>query len=444
MSNQGIKAMSNILDNQNNISREIRSEVYKLLGLNTQSEQLSEFVVECLEKFSFNSEEILFLEQLRMTVTEEINRIDLQRKNNEQVNYETVQNNLTEKLKVSETPIINLDDDLRNLANQIVDRFPQINVSRDQLYNHFMSKKEQIVEMINNHNKDIVEALIKITPQLTKDLESQTVANESIQTNTINSQSVQHPQQVVKQPINYLSINDFHSKCIDKLAEVDRMFKNGGNDKSEIAKVSRQLKSFIDSLDNKVYAGELLEKYERVSNYAISMIYDQIMFENVPMLKEIFEKHQDLLNDDNIRKPNEPTTPNSPSTVETYVGANSEEISGLIANGNYYSILHGIGKDDIAKYSSFINNGYQIMINNYLARASEAKTFEERHNSYFELYEIYQNFRDYISLEQVNQLKEQLDNMQSYLNEQRKTNIDDTGVRYNTSTNEQNSSSMHR
>ena len=444
MSNQGIKAMSNILDNQNNISREIRSEVYKLLGLNTQSEQLSEFVVECLERFSFNSKEILFLEQLRMTVTEEINRIDLQRKNNEQVNYETVQNDLTEKLKVSETPTINLDDDLRNLANQIVDRFPQINVSRDQLYNHFMSKKEQIVEMINNHNKDIVEALIKITPQLTKDLESQAVANENIQTNTTNSQSVQHSQQVAKQSVNYLSINDFHSKCIDKLAEVDRMFKNGGNDKSEIAKVSRQLKSFIDSLDNRVYAGELLEKYEKVSDYAISMIYDQIMFENVPMLKEIFERHQDLLNDDNIRKPNEPISPNSPSPIEIYVGANSEEISGLIANGNYYSILHGIGKDDIAKYSSFINNGYQIMINNYLARASEAKTFEERHNSYFELYEIYQNFRDYISLEQVNKLKEQLDNMQSYLNEQRKTNIDDTGVRYNTSTNEQNSSSMHR
>ena len=67
-----------------------------------------------------------------------------------------------------------------------------------------------------------------------------------------------------------------------------------------------------------------------------------------------------------------------------------------------------------------------------MARASQAKTFEERHNSYFELYEIYQNFRDYLPLEQANQLKEQLDNMQSYLNEQRKTNIDDTGVRYNT------------
>ena len=97
MGNEGINAMANILDNQSNISKEIRSEVYKLLGLNTQFEQLSEFVAECLERFSFNSEEILFLEQLRMTVTEEINRIDLQRKNNEQVNYETFQNSLTEK-----------------------------------------------------------------------------------------------------------------------------------------------------------------------------------------------------------------------------------------------------------------------------------------------------------------------------------------------------------
>lgn len=430
--NEVIKAMANILDNQSNISKEIRSEVYKLLGLNTQSEQLSEFVAECLERFSFNSEEILFLEQLRMTVTEEINRIDLQRKNNEQVNYETFQNGLTEKLKASQTPMINLDDDLRNLANNIVDRFPLINVSRDQLYNHFMSKKEQIVKMINQHNIDIVEALIKITPQLAKDLESQTITNGNAQANTINSQPVQQPQQVVKQSVNYLSINDFHSKCIDKLAEVHRMFKNGGNDKSEIAKVYRQLKSFIDSLSNRVYAEKLLEKYEKVSDYAISMIYDQIMFENVPMLKEVFEKHKDLLNDDNIRKPNEPTSPNSPSPIETYVGANSEEIRGLIDKGNYYSILQGLSKEDAAKYAGFINSGYQIIINDYLARASQAKTFEERHNSYFELYEIYQNFRDYLPLEQANQLKEQLDSMQSYLNEQRKTNIDDAGVRYNT------------
>ena len=233
MGNEGIKAMANILDNQSNISKEIRSEVYKLLGLNTQSEQLSEFVAECLERFSFNSEEILFLEQLTMTVIEEVNRIDLQRKNNEQVNYETFQNSLTEKLKSSQTPAINLDDDLRNLANNIVDRFPQINVSRDQLYNHFMSKKEQIVEMINQLNKNIVEALIKITPQLAKDLESQAIMYENAQTNTINYQPVQQSQQVVKQSVNYLSINDFRSKCIDKLAEVDRMFKNGGNDKSE-------------------------------------------------------------------------------------------------------------------------------------------------------------------------------------------------------------------
>ena len=606
MGNDGIKAMTNILDNSSNISKEIRNEVYKLLGLNTQSEQLSEFVNECLERFEFNSEEVLFLEQLRMIANEEINIINEQRKNNEQVNYETFETKLVERFKESEKLIINLDDNMRDLANQIVSRFPQINVSSDQLYNHFMSKKEQIVEMINQHNKDIVEALIKITPQLSRDLESSvnTINNQNTSgtlprtpavedvygaqdnraanlqelremqekmarekehteaekqaireqmqqaqeqmTQTLNwakqqpnvpqftstrsdkieeypewtkdngisgyteptvdqvkegleaqkfdeiyesevnklidlkknnnpnyeielnnaiktissltdkisdvrSQiesdvnyeiSMEQQTQPKQQSVNYLSINDFHSKCIDKLAEVDRMFRNGGNDKSEIAKVSRQLKSFIDSLDNRVYAGELLEKYEKVSDYAISVIYDQIMFENVPMLKEIYEKHQDLLNDENIRKPNEPTNPNERPPMTTYVGANSEEIRNLINTNNYYSILHGLSKEDVAKYSGFIDSGYQIIINDYLARASKATTFEEKHNSYFELYEIYQNFRDYLPLEQANQLKEQLDSMQSYLNEQRKI-TDDSGVRYNTEAKEEQSA-MHR
>ena len=107
-------------------------------------------------------------------------------------------------------------------------------------------------------------------------------------------------------------------------------------------------------------------------------------------------------------------------------------------------MLQWISKEDIAKYSGFINNGYQILINNYLARANNAKTYEERHNSYFELYEIYQNFRDFLSLEQSNQLREQLDNMQRYLQEQRKT-TDDIGVRYNTERGEeQHTSAMRR
>src|SRR5574344_211018 len=152
MANNAIKPMTNILANSSNISKEIRNELYKLLGLNTQSEQLSEFVNECLERFEFNSEEVLFLEQLRMIANEEINRINEQRKNNEQVNYETFETKLIERFKESEKPLINLDDNMRDLANQIVSRFPQINVSSDQLYNHFMSKKEQIVEMINQHN----------------------------------------------------------------------------------------------------------------------------------------------------------------------------------------------------------------------------------------------------------------------------------------------------
>ena len=110
------------------------------------------------------------------------------------------------------------------------------------------------------------------------------------------------------------------------------MLKNGDNDKSEIAKVYRQLKSFIDSLDNKVYAEELLEKYEKVSDYAIAIIYDHIMFENVPMLKEIYEKHKSLLDEEQIRKPNKPNNPKAPSPMKTYVGASVEDVRYLINN----------------------------------------------------------------------------------------------------------------
>ena len=46
-------------------------------------------------------------------------------------------------------------------------------------------------------------------------------------------------------------------------------------------------------------------------------------------------------------------------------------------------IVRKAEKEDAVKYAGFINSGYQIIINDYLARASQAKTFEERHNPAF-------------------------------------------------------------
>ena len=553
MENDGIKAMSNILDNSRNISKEIRNEVYKLLGLNTESEHLSEYVKECLEKFNFNLEETKFLEQLRIITNEEINIINEQIKNNEQVNYEMFESKLIERFRTIERPDINIDDNIRDLARQIVNRFPQINVSSNQLYNHFISKKEKIIETINQYNKTIVEALIKITPQLAKDLESSfnAINNPSIHPETSTTENVygtqdnqkivdQHKKtnsleqensikrDLVNQIINamnkagemkwgeisfderinrvnnirkglysktiedlqlllatytipakenndsYISkstqshgvdiaqeipkmeqsvslkVNDevifkFREKCMQKANELKEMYRQVVNSNPDLAKqyskVIGELIKLYGDTEDKIFAQGILNKYMKLNEMIQESVYDEIIYHNIPMLKDIFQKNNNIIFE-TPRTP-EKITPDAPHPVSTYIGATNDEVEELIKQNKYFPLLQGIKKEDIGKYNGFIFTGYNILMDNWFKKATVCKTFEEKHNSYFELYEIYQNFRDYLPLEQVNQLREQLDDIKNYLNKQRKTNIDDYGIRYNTK-DEKKSTSMHR
>lgn len=286
MRNEASKIFEEILDNSSNIVVEIRSDVYKLLGINSQNQQLTEFVQECLEKFTFNVIENQFLEQVRNVVIEEINQNNSKLRNNESVNYEAFTNSMIEKLRQVKLGNISLDDDLKALADEIVNKFPQINVSRDQFYSHFSSKKEQITNMINKHNQNIVDTLIKFTPQLSSELSNQEKANQS---------SVATPTQEQNILSSGLSVDKFLSRCTQKLDEVNLMFKNGGNSKSEIAKGFRQLKGFIENLNDKSFAQGVLDRYTKLNEVAQGVIYDNIIFENVPMLKEIYEKYDSLL-----------------------------------------------------------------------------------------------------------------------------------------------------
>lgn len=97
---------------------------------------------------------------------------------------------MIEKLRQVKLGNISLDDDLNALADEIVDRYPQINVSRDQFYSHFFSKNEQITNMINKYNQDIVETLIKFTPQLSSELSNQAKTNQSSAPTTMPEQNI--------------------------------------------------------------------------------------------------------------------------------------------------------------------------------------------------------------------------------------------------------------
>jgi len=558
MGNSAINIFKSVLDDSDNILKDIRNAVFEELDLG-KYEQLNEFVKESLEHFSFNINESNFFKQIIDVVCEEMDHIGT-------VDYNLWADNLASQLKKIGQVDFSFDDDFRNLAKNINDKFPLI--ASDDWYARLNSKKEQIINEINKCNQNIVETLIKLTPKLASELQalenkakSNLDDNKALQqpTQKKNEQQTLSPQQteqvlanqekkikddLVQQIINAMnkagemmwgdidinerinqmnniknrlynkSVNDlqtllstyqtekkenvstqdsvkssntaevhrtefvsqvhpsstdiqteksqkeektvqninnelidnFTARCIEKLDELDLMFKNASAGKSEIAKGYRTLKSFVDSLNDKALVQNIIDRYAKLNGAAQGVIYDNIIFENVPMLREIFEKYQNLLNEDNIRKSNEPE-PKTPNPVETYVGATNEDVEKLIKQNKYYRLLQSIKKEDVMKYNGFIYTGYSLLVNDWHARAIACKTYEEQRNAYFELYEIYQNFRDYISLEKSNELREQLDIIEKYLRQQASTSLED-GIRYNGSRNDRNqgqrSSAMRR
>lgn len=167
MRNDAINIFRNLLDDSDNILKKIRIEVYEKLNLGGY-EQFNEFVKESLEHFSFNISERNFFEQIRTVVNEEIAKDNLKIKNGETVDYDLFVSNLTNQLKKIGQVDINFDDDFRNLAKNINNKFPLI--ASDEWYARLNSKKEQIISMINKYNQDIVETLINLTPKLASEL----------------------------------------------------------------------------------------------------------------------------------------------------------------------------------------------------------------------------------------------------------------------------------
>ena len=162
-------------------------------------------------------------------------------------------NNLLEKLRQIKVYNISIDDNLLQLANQITNRFQKTNISSDQFYSHFLSKKEQIINIINQHNQNIIDTIIKLTPQLANELESQLMGN-SVNFNEAKKEQIIHQTVSTPKPANSnndFTIENFLSRCTEKVNEMNLMFQNTPDGKSEIAKGLRELKKFTDSLSDK-------------------------------------------------------------------------------------------------------------------------------------------------------------------------------------------------
>ncbi len=165
-----------VLDNSENLAKEIREQIYKSIGINSENEKLNEFIKECVERFDLNLVERNFLSQLQNTINEELQKIRQQKSKKNMVDYDSISNALTEKLRKLEVKSISLDDDFMSLATQISSKF-QTGITKEQFYQHLMSKKENITNMVLTYNKTLIDSLVKLTPQLME--EFQQLQNEN-------------------------------------------------------------------------------------------------------------------------------------------------------------------------------------------------------------------------------------------------------------------------
>ena len=318
----------------------------------------------------------------------------------------------------------------------INERLNKMNNIRNRLYSKSINDLQTLLSTYQSEKKNTTSG------QLTQEasIVEQSHHSESINQINSNNQSKKKSETSIFQNANgKLLIDNLLAKCGEIYREISSKFvsSNDSKYKQDISKGLRQMEKFIWNLKYQTFAQEVFERYSKLNNAAQEIIYDDIIFQNVPMLKGMYENSTNLTNEG--KKSNEPE-PKAPAPVETYIGATNEDVTELIKQNKYFSLLQSIKKEDVMKYNNFIYTGYNMLVDDWYKRASTCKTYDEQHDAYFQLYEIYQNFRDYISLEKSNELREQLDSIQKYLSSKTSKNTEKDGVRYNDSKNKNSSS----
>lgn len=193
MASNAMNAFGMVLDNSNELEKEIRAKIIELLGVNSKDEHLTEYIQECVSQFNVSNIEHNYIENIRKVIDEELSKIQQQKKENGIVDYSLILQSLTNRLRQLQNQDINLDDDFKDLATQIPNKFPLCGITQEQFLSHFNSKKETIAQTIKNSNNIVIDTLIKLTPQLIQEFK-----NMEISKNIQQKQSKQEIQNAIQ------------------------------------------------------------------------------------------------------------------------------------------------------------------------------------------------------------------------------------------------------
>lgn len=258
-----------VCQNSNDYIRGIRELFYNSLGIGTQDEKLVEYIKESIEKFDFNKIENEFLSNLQKIINEELEKIENSLKNNEELDYENIKNSLLEKFKAQKNINITLEDNLKELATQMVNRFPMMGVSRDDLILHFTRKNEQLCNLIKENNQKILDSLVFLTPHFVDGIK------ENVNVRNNNSQQTNEKTNQVDEPQNINNSSQVIDANIIKQAAIDLIQK-------QIDDIDNQWKDFI-RLDDVLEQNERINGISKIAKYyrALLKIKEKIQTNNI-------------------------------------------------------------------------------------------------------------------------------------------------------------------
>lgn len=266
---EAMKFFDMVCQNSNDYIRGIRELFYNSLGIGTQDEKLVEYIKESIEKFDFNTIENEFLSNLQKIINEELEKIENSLKNNEELDYENIKNSLLEKFKAQKNINITLEDNLKELATQMVNRFPMLGVSRDDLILHFTRKNKQLCNLIKENNQKILDSLVFLTPHFVDGIKE----NVNVRNNT--SQQTNEKTNQVDEPQNINNSSQVIDANIIKQAAIDLIQK-------QIDDIDNQWKDFI-RLDDVLEQNERINGISKIAKYyrALLKIKEKIQTNNI-------------------------------------------------------------------------------------------------------------------------------------------------------------------
>ncbi len=420
MANNAMNAFGMVLDNSSELEKEIRNNIIGLLGVNSQDDHLTEYIQECVSHFNVNNIEHNYIESIRKVIDEELSKIQQQRKESGSVDYSLISQSLTNRLRQLQAQDFTLDDDLKDLATQIPNKFPLCGITQEQFLSHFNSKKEAIIQMIKSYNNSITNTLIKLTPQLMeefKELENQ------------NSDNLINP--IPDNPTRPSSPNTPSSPASDAIPLENS---NQNKQNSDIHIMAANAKNLNELLNVKATIEKL--KVSDPNNQQLDIELMNVI-NKIVNLTAVGRK--------DINQPDGP----APLNASAEIGNSNESMRELIDSGSYFSILQSISNNNINKYRAFINDGFRVIFSRWQVAAENAKNNEQRRALFEQLKEIYENFKDYLQSEKdtINMLETTISEMTNYFmaiqaREQKKQQVSTIpdGIRYNSSSSDLNRS----